>query len=60
MSSQEEFEEEEPIAEGSVVGKSKLYLPKRIKDMLWLESGDKVEYVLDKRNKRIYIRKKSE
>jgi len=49
---------EEVLAEGSVIQKTKLYLPEKVKNMLWLKEGDRVEYVLDKVAKKIYIRKK--
>jgi len=50
--------EEEVLAEGSVIQKTKLYLPEKVKNMLWLKEGDRVEYVLDKVAKKIHIRKK--
>jgi len=49
-------EKEEVLVEGSVIGKSKLYLPEKIRNMLWLKEGDRVEYV--QIGKRIYVRKK--
>ena len=58
MSARMSQENEEVIAEGSVIQKSKLYLPEKVKNRLWLDEGDKVEYVADKVSKRIYIRKK--
>jgi len=49
-------EKEEVLAEGSLIQNTKLFLPMKIRSMLWLKEGDRVEYV--QVGKRIYIRKK--
>jgi len=50
----------EDVEEGSMLGTdgSKLYVPARIRHILFLDAGDKVEFVVDEATRTVTIRKK--
>jgi len=48
-------------ARGRVHSESHLTIPAKIRNRLWLQhQDDKVEYIIDRYNQKIYIRKKEE
>jgi bifunctional DNA-binding transcriptional regulator/antitoxin component of YhaV-PrlF toxin-antitoxin module len=50
----------EHVEEGSMLGTdgSKLYVPARVRHVLFLDAGDKVEFVIDEDTRVVTIRKK--